>query len=46
VAANFPEPCRYVLETLGDVYKYDAEAASTIYRQPSASRFISSTAAR
>ncbi len=25
VAANFPEPCRYVLETLGDVYKYDAE---------------------
>jgi transposase len=26
VAANFPESCRYVLETLGDVYKYDAEA--------------------
>jgi transposase len=26
VAANFPEPCRFVLETLGDVYKYDAEA--------------------
>jgi transposase len=26
VAANFPEPCRYVLETLGKVYKYDAEA--------------------
>jgi transposase len=26
VAANFPEPCRYVLETLGDVYKHDAEA--------------------
>ena len=26
VAANFPEPCRYVLETLGDVYKNDAEA--------------------
>ena len=26
VATNFPEPCRYVLETLGDVYKYDAEA--------------------
>ena len=25
VAANFPEPCRYVLETLGEVYKYDAE---------------------
>jgi transposase len=26
VAANFPQSCRYVLETLGDVYKYDAEA--------------------
>ena len=26
VAANFPAACRYVLETLGDVYKYDAEA--------------------
>jgi hypothetical protein len=26
VAANFPEPCRYVLEMLGDVYKYDADA--------------------
>ena len=25
VAAN-PEACRYVLETLGSVYKYDAEA--------------------
>jgi transposase len=26
VAPNFPEPCRYVLETLGAVYGYDAEA--------------------
>jgi transposase len=26
VAANFPEECRYVLETLGNVYKYDGEA--------------------
>ena len=26
VAANFPEACRYVLETLGDVYKYDAQS--------------------
>ena len=26
VASNFPEACRYVLETLGSVYKYDAEA--------------------
>jgi len=26
VAANFPEQCRYVLEMLGQVYGYDAEA--------------------
>jgi transposase len=26
VAANFPEQCRYVLETLGEVYKYDTQA--------------------
>jgi transposase len=26
VAANFPEECRFVLETLGEVYRYDAEA--------------------
>jgi transposase len=26
VAASFPEACRYVLETLGRVYKYDTEA--------------------
>jgi transposase len=26
VAANFPEQCRYVLERLGEVYKYDAQA--------------------
>ena len=26
VATNFPEPCRYVLETLGNVYQHDAEA--------------------
>jgi hypothetical protein len=26
VAANFPEACRYVLETLGSVCKYHAEA--------------------
>jgi len=24
---NFPEPCRYVLESLGEVYGYDAQAA-------------------
>ena len=47
VAANFPEPCRYVLETLGDVYKYDAEArAAPSFRRRSGSRFISSTAVR
>ena len=26
VATNFPEACRYVLERLGEVYNYDAEA--------------------
>jgi transposase len=26
VATNFPEQCRYVLEMLGHVYKYDADA--------------------
>src|SRR5258707_9510231 len=26
VSANFPEECRYVLEKLGEVYRYDAEA--------------------
>ena len=26
VAENFPEECRYVLETLGDVYHHDALA--------------------
>ena len=27
VVPNFPEPCRYVLESLGKVYGYDAQAA-------------------
>jgi transposase len=27
VLPNFPEPCRYVLESLGKVYGYDAQAA-------------------
>src|SRR5215472_2717566 len=27
VVPNFPEPCRYVLESLGEVYGYDAQAA-------------------
>jgi transposase len=26
VTANFPEPCRFVLETLGEVYGYDEQA--------------------
>ena len=30
VAANFPEACRYVLETLGEVYKYEAEARAAL----------------
>ena len=39
VAANFPEPCRYVLETLGEVYKYDAEARSAQLSPPDRLRF-------
>jgi transposase len=27
VVPNFPEPCRHVLESLGEVYGYDAQAA-------------------
>src|SRR6202041_1888002 len=34
VAANFPEPCRYVLEPLGGGYKYDAEARSAQLSPP------------
>src|SRR5688572_24817094 len=30
VAANFPEECRYVLEMLGQVYGYDAEAREQV----------------
>jgi transposase len=30
VAANFPEQCRYVLEMLGQVYGYDAEAREQV----------------
>jgi transposase len=26
VVANFPEECRYVLETFAEVYRYDAQA--------------------
>ena len=45
VAANFPEACRYVLETLGDVYKYDAEARAAPAFASGASR-VSSAAQR
>lgn len=34
VAASFPEACRYVLETLGDVYQYDAEARAAKLSPP------------
>ena len=45
VAANFPEPCRYVLETLGDVYKYDAEARAA-QLSPAGPLAVSSAAQR
>ena len=34
VSASFPHACRYVLETLGDVYKYDAEARAAKLSPP------------
>ncbi len=43
VAANFPEPCRYVLETLGDVYRYDAEARARRLSPLGAPRLSSAT---
>ena len=45
VAANFPEECRYVLETLGGVYQYDAQARAhaTVAAGPAA---LSSAAQR
>jgi hypothetical protein len=39
VAANFPEACRYVLEMLGSVYKYDAEAREQKLSPPERLRF-------
>jgi hypothetical protein len=39
VAANFPEACRYVLEMLGSVYKYDAEARQQKLSPPERLRF-------
>ncbi len=37
VAVNFPEQCRYVLETLGKVYKHDAVARERNLSPPRAS---------
>ena len=43
-AANFPEARRYVLETLGGVYKYDADAREGNFPRRTVYCFISSTA--
>ena len=45
VAPNFPDECRYVLETLGEVYRYDAEARARGLTPEERLRFIRSTAA-
>ena len=47
VAQNFPEECRYVLESLGSVYANDAQAREQkLSAAGPAARFISSTAVR
>lgn len=46
VTASFPEPCRFVLETLGEVYGYDEQARARACRPRSASTSISSTVGR
>jgi transposase len=45
VAANFPEECRYDLETLGGLYKTMRRRARECLRQPSVYGFINSTVA-
>ena len=46
VAANFPKECRYVLEALGYVYGYDADARGAACHPYSVWSFISATAVR
>lgn len=46
VAANFPEECRYVLETLGKVYLIDGETRQRQLSPESRLLFIRSTARR
>ncbi len=46
VAANFPDQCRYVLETLGQVYGHDAEARERGLKRKNACSFIKNIAAR
>jgi transposase len=46
VAANFPGECRYILETLGAVYGFDAEAKERGLTPEQGCRFISRTVRR
>jgi len=46
VTRSFPEPCRFVLETLGEVYGYDEQARGRVCRPKSASTFTRSIAGR
>ena len=43
VAPSFPAECRRILETLGAVYRHDAEARGRGYRRTRASRTIRPT---
>ena len=46
VVQNFPEECRHVLEMLGEVYRYDAEARDGALTAAERLRFHRSTAVR
>ncbi|PYT21568.1 MAG: hypothetical protein DMG57_38290 [Acidobacteria bacterium] len=46
VTPNFPEPCRFVLETMREVYGHDAEARQRACRRRSGSSSIRSTVNR
>jgi transposase len=43
VTANFPEPCRFVLETFREIYRYDAETRKQACQRSNASPSTRST---
>lgn len=46
MAPSFPAECRYVLETRGEVYRFDAEAKAQWLTLPSDSGIIKRTVSR